>query len=863
MSGKLAPVLLACGLALTGCGGGGGDDGDDPGAPGFRITLDRSSVSFDFTEGAARPTAVINASSSGPQPSTLFVGAVLEGTGIDQSIPIAINTANGTGTITLRPADNLTSGQYTGRVQFLACSDAACNQRIGGTPIPVSFTVQVRRGLSIAPGSVSLASTSGTSDSEPIALTLPEVATTYSLVVPQTQMSWLRAINQTASGFTVSARSMPPGTYQAAIDVQSGPVTKSLPITYTVTAPPGGEVALGVTPSPVVLAASEGDISASQAVAVIAPSWAPDAYVSSVSYISGSNWLTTTQGAGGFSVRGDARQLANGNYVALVTVATVPTRDAIQLQVDLNVTGGLIAPSATTFRVSSDTTAAQLQRTKAIQATGGTPLQWTASTTADWLTLTRTQGTTGVDDLAFTLDSADVDSWNNFSDHTAQIRIAGAPHITPVIFNLTVEKRMAEVTGLGPYLLITDQPNELIVRGRGFSNLSSPSTRLTIAGTAGTSAQLVNDTELVVTVPSIDVGSRVVSVTNALGFTMPTKSVRAIESVDFAYASVPTTEVARPLLYDTERQVLYGLDFWNENTYVFQFDGTSGTWNPTTVPMTRGAIGLRPEGGTVLRFVQPNSGPRRLEELDPITLALRTSTDLPVQFAQGLPTDSGLLTGNDSRAWLTEFLWLRNYNLDTGVVETVEHGNVSNFDSTRFIMSRNGEHMVAAPFADLVPNRMFHYMNSADTVWHESGFNVYFDKELKINDDGSRVLVDSNIVLNEELQQLGVMNLPGGAGFKAAALPSPIGRRAYVLTVNDTGAGSPTVYVYDTSSETPGTASLPLLGSFTFADFPSLCPSAVSCGPGWVQSAISPDGRTLFFSGQQKFVVVPIPAQYL
>jgi hypothetical protein len=213
----------------------------------------------------------------------------------------------------------------------------------------------------------------------------------------------------------------------------------------------------------------------------------------------------------------------------------------------------------------------------------------------------------------------------------------------------------------------------------------------------------------------------------------------------------------------------------------------------------------------VLRYTDTS-----LEELDPITLALHKTTTLPLfGFGGRLPSKSGVLTGNDARAWLSEQLFLSTYNLDTGVAATVEHGNASNFDQSLFVMSRNGERLVDAPFDDSVPNRYVYYMNSADTLWRDSGVRTFVGTDLKLNDDGSRAVVDFTTVLNGEYQALGVMNLPPATpDFKAAALPSPNGQRAYVLTVNDTGAGHPTVYVYDTSSVALGNDPLPLIGSF-------------------------------------------------
>jgi hypothetical protein len=59
------------------------------------------------------------------------------------------------------------------------------------------------------------------------------------------------------------------------------------------------------------------------------------------------------------------------------------------------------------------------------------------------------------------------------------------------------------------------------------------------------------------------------------------------------------------------------------------------------------------------------------------------------------------------------------------------------------------------------------------------------------------------------------------------------------------------------SQRAAATGRLPILGNFMINDFPT-CRNAGQCRL-YTVATISPDGRTLFFAGNQNLVVVPIP----
>src|SRR5687768_8262098 len=133
---KLPVVLLAMCL-LTSCGGGGGGGGSSSGGGGgggIRFTPDRTTVEFAYDEGVSfMPTSSVTVTATGSFNGTLYIGAVADGQGIDPNIQTSISGQSATFSIQAR--SGLAVGTYTGRIQLLGCSDQACTNQIGNSPI--------------------------------------------------------------------------------------------------------------------------------------------------------------------------------------------------------------------------------------------------------------------------------------------------------------------------------------------------------------------------------------------------------------------------------------------------------------------------------------------------------------------------------------------------------------------------------------------------------------------------------------------------------------------------------------------------------------------------------------------------------
>ncbi len=129
----ILPLLMA-----VGCGGGGSAAADST----FRISLNRSSLEAILLEGETPETLHVLATGTGTAPSSLYIGAALEGFGFEQTIPITITGMQAD--IRLTPRSGLAPGTYSGRVNLLASTDPAGTNLVGGTPLRLPYTVLVR-----------------------------------------------------------------------------------------------------------------------------------------------------------------------------------------------------------------------------------------------------------------------------------------------------------------------------------------------------------------------------------------------------------------------------------------------------------------------------------------------------------------------------------------------------------------------------------------------------------------------------------------------------------------------------------------------------------------------------------------------
>jgi hypothetical protein len=891
--------LLACFVVTTlgGCGGGGGSGGagtgTSPATPNsrgtFSIALQQSSVDFSFHEGRIGEPQVLTANITGSYEGELFAAVLVQNNGAVNAInPLIALTLDGSKvSAVVNPSNTLPRGTYTGRLVFLACSDAACRTTVGGTPLSIPFAVKVMVPVQAEPAAVMRTVVSGTGVVQEVTVVPGEGEAGYTIVPNPALEPYVQISNIGAGGFRISLPSMPSGTYGGTINLAGSLGSRtSLPIEYTVSAPPGGDLPVRVATRSIALATTEQSISAPQFLGVTQPSWQPGLQAPDVLYQQGQGWLQLAAVPGGYEVRADAASLSAGAYAATIVVRSNPVVPGTSLfvtvetvSVAVTVGQGLINPADVLRTIDSETTAPALSGTVPVNVFGGPQVTWNAASDMSWLTVSPS-GATGTS-LTYSIDPVWLATAENYMEHVAHVTLtAPGTVLTSRTFAVRITPQFAELTGAGARVQLTGQATELVVAGRGFAALTNLAQRVTVAGATPSTLQRINDNKLLVRFSGLAPGQHAIAVGNALNRAMPGATIVAVDPVPYAYAAVPSGGKINVLTVDHERGVLYGVDRAAGVLRRFQYG--SATWSVDAAPVT-GAISVG-----VLRDGRPvvTAASGRVHFLDRDTLASNLAVDLICHARTEAP--GGLPVTLDGRLWLGTSnnlncagspLWGRLGFLDPvsqAFVTQAIPGNsaltVQYADGPDLVASRNGERLIinqhlGAPFPGLA------YLDASESIVRPTPPDTQrWLLSASASDSGQRVLIDALRVIDEQFGLVGRIELPSYVApmafstvpSRAASIISPDGNRTYVLTYRDTDFNQPTpinlprVYVVD-SSTVVGDAPLPVLGFFELADFPS-CLSNLSVCSFLATGAISLDGTTLFIAGSEKLIVAPIPS---
>jgi IPT/TIG domain len=872
-------VLMLCSaLCLTACGGGGGGGSPPPPDP-LVFTADKTSISFDYAQNVTPQEQIVTITATGTYSGTLYISAIM--TGHDIAVPIPIFITGTTAAVHFSPAAGLAAGTHTGTVTLEACSDSACNQQVGNSPIVINYSIKVHATLMVSPSPVSLTAVSGNTASQAVTVQLPEGQTVFSAVV-ESGSPWLTVANVAAGSFNVTLSSLPSGTYFGTVTVTSGTSQFTLTVNYQVSAPAGGDQPLAVTPPNLTMATVE-DASTSAPLGVTAPSWNPNVAVS-VEYTTGLGWLSLTSSATGELVQANAAALTAGSYTANIRVhGAYPSTD-ILVPVALTVGVGLMRPADVPLTLGAETAASGLMGTIPINVVApALPTTWHAASNVPWLVLTNSTGATG-DSLTYSVDTTKIGALPDGATSSAQVTITPAlATMTPVMFNVNLNKNLPQITSLGPYVQLTGQTARVVLRGTGFNSIASPTARFTIQGAATMSATVVNDTEVVAQFAALAAGKHTVAVSNALGLAAATGSVTAVEAPAYTYAAVSTGGSLRSLAYDPERGSIYAANTSLATIMSFHYMGSA--WVANSVPFDAAYdVGLNQDGTVLYATSTLTTGaptsPGVIETLDPPTLAIMQSQTQTINFVPSFTTlGFGIPTTNDARTWLaivtppSDFGNLAYVTSASLLPTTVAVPNIATLfaDGPWFAMSRDGERLIITQSSSSGPPPML-YMNAADSVVRTNSGGATFSYRFSLSESGDRALFDSTTLRDGAFNVLGTATLPTGSP-TSTSYYAKIGQltldgsRIYVLAYRGDAstqpAVTPRVFVFDATSPL---TDLPALGYFDVADYPSCIPdiNTGSCpgqsGSPPIAGAIGLDGRTLFFAGGQKLLIVPVPS---
>jgi hypothetical protein len=851
-----AMVLVACG------GGGSGSSGG-----GFSLRLDRSSVTFEYFEGVAPPSQTVTATVIGAYSGTIYVGAIINGTGIDPNISLSLSSMQAAATLT--PASGLVAGSYSGTVQFLACSDAACSHRIGGTPLTISYSVIVKESIRATPATVTLAAVSGNSASQDVAVSLPPGDVSY--LMSSVGANWLQLSNISNTGFHVVAKSMPSGSYSTSLTLQaSGGSTTVVYFNYTVTVPPGGEHGLLVNSPNLTISATEGSNSAWALLDLQPPTWDPRLLVT-IEYDSNGpqGWLMSTPAVGGFRIDVDASTLTAGTYAAQIYVATVdePNNHWV-VPVAVTVGPGLVRPADVIRTPDSESSLATLSGSVPVDLADGAPVGWTASTDAAWLHLTRSTGTTGTT-LDFAIDAAWVTTAKNFTEYTANVTLVpSVATMSPVGFAVRVTPQFAEIGGIGPRDILAGRASQLIVRGRGFQALADPMARLRTGGAPVTALQRISDTQMLLDLgSSITAGRYILSISSALGFVPRARVLNVTAPATSTYSTLPRSGgFASSLIVDAARGSLLAMNAGAGQLLRWRL-GASG-WTSESVNVA----GISNLGLTSDDRLLVTTGDGTLHWFDPESLAETKSVAIPSGLdTSGYVDNHGIAFTSDGGAWLPTgwsvphgIGYLDPYDDVLSSTQTAEYF----YSAPLLVASGNGERILMNWDGAMSPSSMRYLDVSVGALQPTTSpptlsFGWGWGRQgVTISQDGTRFATNCYAVGDAQFQLLGTLAVSDTEWLPSCVMTRD-GTTIYALgeLVADIGQSAPSrkprIYVFDINAAGGGGA-INAAGYFEFDDYPSCLQDLPVCDR-VPPMAISPDAATLYFAGSDRFIVVPVP----
>lgn len=863
---KYAAVLLC--LFAAACGGGGGGNssgGDVKPSTGFQVSVDRSALRFEAEEGRPLSPIVVLGSGTGTPPSIIYTGSIDLGTSLELVNTEVIGTQI---KFTVYPKSNLPVGTYTGNLQLFACVDAKCAQHFTGSPATIPYTIVITKAFNVSPQTISMAALAGTSASRDVSVSLPPTQSSFQV---NTSATWLSVTNLTTTGFTIKTATIPPGTYYATVSVSYPGRNIDIPVSYNVTT--DSSTVTQIIPDLTNLnfnAIAGAPSTPAVKLNLTLPTWAKESKASVTYLTNQNNWLNVTKiNELSYSITASPQDLVTGTHVAHLIIST----DSFTPPAAILVNFVVGAPSwniagNTNFEVNGETQGNQLSSELSIDVPSLPAQGWTASSSATWLKLINTSGTTGVTKLLAIVNTDELFKMENFTTATADVTISSVSgKIAAKNLSFTLNKKLPEMNYLSPSTRMPGEAVTSIVRGRGFNSIVNLDQAVSATGTAPKRITRINDTQLNVEFGAVDQGETSLSMKNTLNIPTGAVSLKVVAPRSFAYRAIETQGAKGALFFDAERQAVFTVN--KELGTVMRFAANGANWTITTANVTSiDSAAMSPDGKSIVA----TSTNGKITLIDPSSMEVQTSYNAPGPITgDTLNSLPRLAVTNNGKAFFQGGFYsngMNYFDLKTRRFGSLTDNTVQfNFYSGPwFNVSGDGDRLIVVQSASISPAPKMLYMDSSNEQVRVNPAGIDFWYEAAQSLHGERFMEGTYKVWDRNFNLVGNVVLPNNEYFGRNPTFSPDGNRAYILTYSSnafsnttTPSIKPRVYVIDTSTRLVTTTTLPILGYFDFDDYPTCVSSTYGCNTRAL-GTISPDGKTLFYIGDKKLVVVPIPA---
>jgi hypothetical protein len=850
-------------LSLAGCGGGGGDSSGGGGGSGSSddtsISVAPTSVSFNITEGDTPPAATIV--------HINFVGdGVVVGYAPGVSQPswlsvVQVGTATQTGVdFGLAVSDTTTVGSRSTSVRFVT-------GRKDGTAVktfdlPVTYTITASNlAISTSTASLSFSAIAGGAVPAPQPV---DVAYNGAIVSVSGVPAWL-TVTPGNSGTS-------PTTYAFAVNSTAftGGTALSADVTFS-TSKPGSTLQRTSTVhvnylvvQPFAATASASTL-AFTSIAKSTQAAQPSAgYTLTIAggqarwrVTSASPWLKFTpasgSGAGSAVVTADSSAQGHGTFTGTVTVTDDDSGATRSFQATLNDRAPrlVVAPSSVAFTVNTTTPLSGLTQTVLVTdelngAAGSEAVSWSLITVdAQWLQWAPAGGTSSPSaNSTVSLKTTELDKLLP-GHYTATITLSsqsadgtGATLAIPV----TLDYKMAYVTFVGSYVGVANLPGSMYVRGSNF-RVSGRTVTVSIGSTNISGLTPDGDTQIRVSYPALAAGRYPVSIKNQLGILATNAELVVLSPPPLAYQAITAPSVRQRLVYDDERNTLYGVNLPDQEIEIYTLsNGTLSAASPYVLPNVTD-IALTPNGRSLIVLTQ--------QEVNEISL---TSGTFVAQPRTPNP-DSGcggfldtLAMANDGKAFVISNLYGCSGYTPSYLYNVTSYalvGNVGELYDGIVAGAADGSKLFAGT-KNISPPQPVETFNALDDSVINDANVTYNLTAATVSGNASRVILQGVDVYSGSMTLLG--HLPSTAGVVLASRDSS---RAYVY--RDDGS-VPRLDIYNLNGALGAGALYPLLKTVNLTD----SPNSASLNYLSISLAETLDGNTVFVSGDSRIVVQPV-----
>ncbi len=553
--------------------------------------------------------------------------------------------------------------------------------------------------------------------------------------------------------------------------------------------------------------------------------------------------------------------LSKGIYSAEVQIGIQPDQDVSPsyggyLYTLFTVGDGIVAPAIGAIDVVATSTVDSLSGQAPIQFAGTQSPAWTAQSDSAWLVLDTAAGSSP-GSLRFHVDRAKVSAMPNWTSSTANITLSAAG-LSDTIVPVTLNKSLAEVTMATPGSLLPGQASTVRVRGRGLTQLSGAG-GFVLGGTQPTGVTIESDSSAVLELPALAEGKAVISTTNALGESnISSVAVGVIPAGTFVSGSVAHSGLKRAAVFDPTRRAIFATDM-TQNALV-RYQWSNGQWTVTALPIAAiGTLVLSPDRQSV--YVVSGA---RLVAVNPDTMKTRAAFDAPEDLTGGRYFTKPAPVSSDLRAWFGGDQWTEMIYFDL-TTETFAEQSVGDLGPNGFLHSpsyfapADGSAVMIVNSGVNPPFDNLWYTSAGRALTAPSG-EPKGSYMASFGDSAATVLLDGeSLYRTSDFSLLGLATVSNQGGYVAGnALLSPDGRRIYRQVLDGTGKVHH-ITAYDATRTVTGGSSFVELGTIALPVQASECSPWDYLCDAQGRLVIDPTGTTLFWVGDAKLVVVPIP----